>query len=108
MKATAMKKVMKAKRVSKVAHGKLAKAVVLRGTKEKTVGGLTKAMLTRNKRGKIVSKKTHARGLKAYNQIKSWTEACVAARKALGVTGFVALNGKTPTGKALYAKAKAL
>merc|ERR1719220_3190819 len=108
MKSTAMKKVMKAKRVSKIAKGKLAKASVLHGTKEKTLSGLTAAMLMTNKRGKIVSKKSHAKGLKSYSSIKSWSESVVAARKALGVTGFVAINGKTPTGKALYAKAKAL
>merc|ERR1712024_37452 len=104
----AMKKVMGAKRVTKVARGKFAKAVVLRGNKEKTQSGLTADMLTRSKSGKIVSKKSHALGLKRYNQIKSWNESVSAARKALGVTGWVAINGKTSAGRALYAKVKAL
>merc|ERR1719266_2242678 len=91
-----MKKVMKAKRVSKIAKGKFAKAVVFRGSKEKTTGGLTAAMLMTNKRGKIVSKKSHANGLRQYRTIKSWSESVVAARKALAVAGFVAINGKTP------------
>merc|ERR1712032_754813 len=49
---------MKAKRVSKIARGKHAKAVVFHGSKEKTLSGLTKAALHKNKRGKIVSKKS--------------------------------------------------
>merc|ERR1712224_405340 len=44
----------------------MAKSVVLRGGKEKTAGGLTKAMLMKNKRGKAVSKKSHAAGKKAF------------------------------------------
>merc|ERR1719399_1526233 len=61
-KKAAMKamKVMKKKSVSKVAHGQMAKAMVLRGSKEKTVGGLTAKDLTKNKFGKIVSKKRSA------------------------------------------------
>merc|ERR1712176_1064412 len=101
-------KVMKAKRVSKIAKGKLAKAIVLRGGKEKTVSGLTQNMLFKNKRGKVVSKKASAAGKKQFANIKSWTAAVTAARKALGLKGFVAINGKTAEGKALYAKAKAL
>merc|ERR1711924_552902 len=50
-------KSMKSKRATKIAHGVMAKSVVLRGGKEKTAGGLTKAMLMKNKRGKAVSKK---------------------------------------------------
>merc|ERR1711988_1107682 len=56
-KAMRAAKAMKAmKRVSKFAKGKLAKLVVFRGNKTATVGGLTKASLTKNKHGKIVSK----------------------------------------------------
>merc|ERR1719379_857379 len=99
---------MKAKRVSKVAKGRLAKALVLRGTKEKTVGGLTKDSLMRNKRGKIVSKKASAIGKQRFRNIESWVSSVVAARKALQVTGFVAINGKSLQGKALYVKSKAL
>merc|ERR1719235_1205919 len=57
-------KSMKSKRATKIAHGVMAKSVVLRGGKEKTAGGLTKAMLMKNKRGKAVSKKSHAAGKK--------------------------------------------
>merc|ERR1719488_59408 len=102
------KKVMKVKRVSKIAKGRNARAVVLRGSKEKTVGGLRREALTKNRRGKVVSKRASANGKRRYAQIADWTKAVKAARKALQVTGFVAINGKTPQGKALYAKAKAL
>merc|ERR1740121_2591133 len=50
---TTSKMVMKAKRVSKIAKGRFAKAMVFRGSKEKTAGGLTKDMVMRNKRGKF-------------------------------------------------------
>merc|ERR1711976_992801 len=104
---TAMK-VMKSKRVSKIARGPLAKSVVLRGGKEKTVGGLTKTMLMRNKRGKVVSKKSNASGKRAFRNIQDWVSSVVEARKELQVTGFVAINGKSLQGKALYVKSKAL
>merc|ERR1712060_957606 len=87
MKVAMKKKAMKVKRVSKVAKGRGAKARVLSGSKAKTVGGLTAASLTRSKTGKVVCKK---------------------ARKALGLTGFVPMGGKTAAGKALLAKAKSL
>merc|ERR1712060_497848 len=101
-------KAMKSKRVSKVAKGRLSKSLVLRGKKEKTVGGLKADDLMRNKRGKIVSKRRSALGNRRYKQIEGWVEAHMAARKALQVTGFVAINGKTLQGKAIYVKAKAL
>merc|ERR1712232_1234708 len=101
-------KAMKAKSVSKIAKGPFAKAVVLRGGKEKTVGGLTKSLLMKNKRGKVVSKKSSASGKRAYVNIKGWTSSVITARKALDITGFVAINGKSSQGKALYAKSKAL
>merc|ERR1712072_1324233 len=99
---------MKAKRVSKVGKGRLAKALVLRGSKEKTVGGLTRDALMRNKRGKVVSKKASAVGKQRFRNIETWVSSVVAARKALQVTGFVAINGKSLQGKALYVKSKAL
>merc|ERR1711869_120390 len=95
---------MKKKAVSKIAKGKMARAVVFRGTKAKTYTGLTKADLFKNKRGKIVSKKASAVGKKSYANIKGWTVACQKARKALGVKGFVAIK----KGSALYKKAKEL
>merc|ERR1719174_2237271 len=101
-------KVMKSKRVSKIAKGRFAKAVVLRGGKEKTASGLTRNLLMRNKRGKVVSKKAAAHGKRQYKNIQDWVSSVVAARKALQVTGFVAVNGKSLQGKALYVKSKAL
>merc|ERR1719263_204368 len=103
-------KAMKAKRVSKVAKGKLAKAIVLRGSKAKTSGGLTKDDLIKNKRGRVVSKKASAVHKKLFQSsaIRKWAQSVQAARKALNVSGFVAINGKTSQGKALYAKAKAM
>merc|ERR1712060_721370 len=109
-KGAAMKKVMKAKRVTKIARGSRAKSSVFSGRKEKTVDGLTKESLTRNKNGKVVSKKASARAKKAYanSGFKAWLDAVKAARKALGVTGFCAVGGKSATGRALYAKARAI
>merc|ERR1711988_818299 len=105
MKAMAAMKAMKAmkkKAVSKIAKGKRAKLVVFLGNKEKTYTGLKKSDLTKNKNGKIVSKKQSANGKKAYARIKGWTIAVQKARKALGVKGFVAVKKGTP----LYKKAK--
>merc|ERR1712196_212657 len=85
MKAMAAMKAMKAmkkKSVSKIAKGRMAKVLVFRGTKEKTVGGMTASSLIKNKHGRAVTK----------------------ARKALGLKGFVAIK----KGSALYKKAKEL
>merc|ERR1712190_609180 len=96
------------KRVTKVAHGRLAKALVLKGRKEKTSGGLTKDMLMINRRGKIVSKRASANGKRRYKQIEDWTEAVMGAREILHVRGFLAINGKSLQGRALYMKAQML
>merc|ERR1712045_545385 len=106
-----MGKEMKAKKPkakSKVASGRYAKALVLRGSKEKTTGGLKKEALIKNKRGKVVSQKASAAGKKAYENIKKWTESVNEARKALNMEGFVSVNGKSSMGQALYVKAKSL
>merc|ERR1711904_127383 len=106
MKAMAAMKAMRAmkkKAVSKIAKGKMARAVVFRGTKEKTSTGLTKSDLIKNKYGKIVSKK-RSLFAKKNNFIKGWTTAVKQARKALGIKGFVAIK----KGSALYNKAKEL
>merc|ERR1719265_2581992 len=96
---------MKKKAVSKIAKGKLARAVVFRGTKEKTKTGMTQADLMKNSRGKIVSKKASAVAKKRYaSSLKHWIVAVQKARKALGVKGFVAIK----KGSALYTKAKEL
>merc|ERR1712061_272829 len=100
----------KVKKVSKIAKGRGAKAAVLKGKKEKTVGVLTSANLVKNKRGKVVSKNASARGKKAFasSPLKKWSEACKKARKALGITGFCAVGGSSAQGKALYAKVKSI
>merc|ERR1712054_444811 len=66
-KKAAMKamKAMKKKSVSKIATGRLAKVMVLRGSKGKTVGGLTAEDLTKNKHGRVVSKKQSAQSKKS-------------------------------------------
>merc|ERR1719263_1006692 len=71
MKAAKAMKAMKAKRISKIAKGKLSKAMVFRGSKERTVSGLNKAALLKNKRGKVVSKKQNAAGKRAYKHIRA-------------------------------------
>merc|ERR1719220_2987676 len=110
MKAAKAMKAMKVKKVSVVARGKLAKVAVFKGKKAKTVGGLTKDTLIKSKSGKIVSKALSARGKKAFatSALKKWGVACLQARKALGITGFCPVGGKTAQGKALYAKTKAI
>jgi hypothetical protein len=109
-KKTGMKvgRAMKAKRVSKIAKGRMAKALVFRGSKEKTVGGLKKDSLMKNSRGKVVSKKASAHGKRRYKNVEAWVESVMEARRALHVSGFVAINGKSLQGKALYVKSKAI
>merc|ERR1711950_105838 len=67
------------------------KGQVWRGTRQKTKSsGQTKSDLMMNKRGKIVSKKSHANGKKVYkkNGLGKWTSAFMKARKQMGVKGF--------------------
>merc|ERR1719395_257544 len=97
MKKKEAMKAMKKKSVSKIATGRLAKVMVLRGSKAKTVGGLTAKDLTKNKHGKVVSKKLSAKG-----KTSPWIAAVKKARAALKIKGFCAIKKGTP----LYAKAK--
>merc|ERR1719454_531362 len=97
MKAAKAMKAMKKKSVSKIGRGRMAKAMVLRGSKAKTVGGLTAKDLIKSKSGKIVSKKASARGKKS-----PWILAVKKARAALKIKGFFAIKKGTP----LYLKAK--
>ena len=46
------------------------KAQVFHGTAHHTSGGLTRKELMQTKRGKIVSKKQHAQGLKAITRLR--------------------------------------
>merc|ERR1712216_1043231 len=95
----------KAMRVSKI--GK--KRSVFSGRKEKTVGGLKKTDLKMNKRGKIVSRKASAAGVKRFQKsLSKWHRAVMSARKVLGVRGFLAVGGKSGKGQALLKKARSL
>merc|ERR1712146_234394 len=99
-------KVMKSKKVSFIAKGPLAKAVVFLGlgSTTKTSSGFKKTDLMKSKTGKIVTKRQHAAGKRAYKNIKGWTTAVMQARKDLGVKGFCAVK----KGTALYKAAKAI
>merc|ERR1719203_627655 len=63
--------------------------MVFRGSKEKTVGGLTKDTLVKNKSGKIVSKAASARAKNNYAQsaLKKWCETLIKSKKAKTVGG---------------------
>merc|ERR1719473_2019694 len=91
MKAMKAMKAMKKKTVSKVAKGRMAKVMVLRGSKAKTVGGLKASDLTKNKHGRVVSKKRSAFGKKS-----AWIQAVQKARTALKIKGFFAIKKGTP------------
>merc|ERR1719436_994299 len=88
-----MKKPMKS---MKVAKGKYSMVKVFMGKFEKTSSGLKKDQLTKNKDGKIVSKKMSAIGKRRFANVKSWIEACKKARAELGLSGFVAMKKGTP------------
>merc|ERR1719210_2372271 len=102
-------KAMKAKCASTIARG-IAKAIVFRGSKQNTQGGLTKDLLMKNKSGRVVSKVRSAQARKrwASSGMKKWCDAVRQARKELNITGFYAVNGKTAQGKAVYVKAKSI
>merc|ERR1719203_1883284 len=108
--SASMRKAVAKKRVSKIAQGKRAKVAVFFGSKEKTVGGITKDGLVKNKYGKIVSKKGSAVRKKFYkgSRFEAWINAVKAARKELGIKGLVTVNGASPEGKSLYARAKVI
>jgi len=99
---------MKAKKPTKVARGRFAKSMVLKGRRERTTGGLRRDDLMVNKRGKTVSKKASAQGKRAFRNVEAWLDCMMQARKALHIVGFVPVNGNTLQGKALYVKTKAL
>merc|ERR1740123_1862689 len=108
MKKGGMRK--KAMKKSVIAQGKRAKSSVFRGTKAKTSGGLKKSDLTKNKNGRIVSKKRSALGKKIYqkNGLGKFTKAVQNARKALNIKGWCPVGGKTAKGQALLKKARSL
>merc|ERR1712226_1685018 len=105
MKSKTMKamKGMKAKGISKIARGKHMRAVVFAGSKDKTASGHKKSDLMRSKSGKIVTKKAHSAGKKAFANIKKWTGAFKKARREMGLSGFVAIKKGTTFYKAVKA-----
>merc|ERR1712232_139344 len=86
-----------------IAKGKRARSSVFRGSKVKTVGGLKKSDLIKNKSGRVVSKKASVAAKKrsGYKVIAKWGAATKIARKQLGIKGFVPVGGKSAKGQAL-------
>ena len=82
-----MKAMRAMKKKSIIATGRLAKVMVLRGSKVKTVGGLKASDLTKNKTGRVVSKKRSAHGKK-----NAWIQSVMAARTHLKIKGFCAIK----------------
>ena len=109
MKAMKMKKSMamrkKAMKKSVIAKGYKTRAganrAVFEGRKMKTVGGLKKDNLVKNKNGKIVSKKASAKGKQ-----NKWIKAVAKARASLKIKGFSPVGGKTAAGQKLLKLAK--
>ena len=98
MKAMAAMKAMKAMK-KKVISARLARRHAFAGKIDKTVSGLKKSDLFKNKTGKIVSKKASLRAKK-----NPWIAAVKQARSALKIKGFCAIKKGSP----LYKKAKEL
>lgn len=76
---------------------------VWNGTRQRTVGGLTKKDLVKSKSGKVVSKKLAAKGrsLMKKHGLGRWTKAVQKVRKEMGLTGFVAIKKGTAFYKAV-------
>lgn len=91
------KKAKKAKTVGK-------KWQVWKGTRVKTVGGLTKKDLMMNKHGKVVSKKKSMLSKKRKGGILNWCAAIKQARKEMNLQGFVACK----KGTSYYKRVKAI
>merc|ERR1712156_279976 len=95
---TSRRRVVRRRRKARKVSVRGSKAQVFRGSRMKTKSsGQTKSDLMKNKRGKIVSKKSHANGKKVYkkNGLAKWTKAFMQARKNLGIKGFVACKKGT-------------
>merc|ERR1719272_332181 len=67
--------VKKKKCQSIIARGRLRRFMVFSGRRQKTTGGLTKEGITKNKRGRYVSRKQQAHGLKMYQNVRGWNVA---------------------------------
>merc|ERR1711983_304337 len=95
---TSRKRVVRRRRKARKVSIRGSKGQVWRGTRQKTkTSGQTKSDLMMNKRGKIVSKKSHKNGMKVYkrNGLAKLTKAFMQARKNLGLKGFVACKKGT-------------
>merc|ERR1712038_1509942 len=102
----AVRRGKKAKRVTrKMQTGSMRK--VWNGTSTYTKGGLVKADLMLNARGKVVSKKQFKKGQALQKKSGGWTAAVMRARKELDITGFCTIN-RGAQGVALYKRAKEL
>merc|ERR1712166_1221031 len=97
MKAAAPKAMRAMKK--KVISARLAKRHAFAGKISKTISGLTKGDLMKNKAGKIVSRKASLRAKKS-----PWMAAVKQARATLKIKGFCAIKKGTP----LYKMAKEL
>ena len=94
-KAAAKRKTAAKKTIKKVHH--------YRVRKDGSKGTLKKSQLTKNKSGKVVSKKKRELGKKQYKKnLKPWNDAVKRARKELGITGFKLIK----KGTKLYKLAK--
>merc|ERR1719193_263000 len=88
------KKIVRKKIVRKIRMSKKmqtgSRRQVWNGNRLYTTGGLTKKDLCMSKSGRIVSKRGSLQGKKSFaGRIKGWNNACSAARKKLGLEGFV-------------------
>ena len=109
MKAMKAMKAMRRRAMKKSTVGKKFSVYSNKYAKTKTAGGLTKADLIKNKRGKVVSKKSAAaKKGKGFKKLAKWGVAFKAARKALGIKGFCPCGGKTAKGQALLKKTRSL
>merc|ERR1712018_73787 len=81
---TSRRRVVRRRRKARKVSNRGSKSQVFRGTKTKTKSsGQTKNDLMKNKRGKIVSKKLHAKGKRVYkkNGLAKWTNAFMQAKR---------------------------
>lgn len=105
----AAKRAVKAKKPKRVTRAMKTGSYrkVWNGTSTYTKGGLVKADLMLNTRGKVVSKKQFKTGQMLQKKNGGWTAAIMQARKELGITGFCKIN-RGAQGVALYQRAKEL
>ena len=70
---------------------------------------MTKEKLMVCKTGKVVSKARSLASKRLLSKtVGKWSKAVVAARKELGITGFLPVGGKSAQGQALLARARAI